>query len=247
MRGPSLAIEADPIRGMVLSGEFDLFSTRRSEGRVTQCALRDSLDTVSQTVEAPEQSDEELVADLRNEDHDALDLLFSRHSRLVYSIALRILRDAGEAEEVVQECFLYVFRKAFTFEPSRGCAKVWIVQVAYSRARDRKAYLSRRGFYFGKNIDLDGLDGTLVGNADVERQIGAKVDCDRLQQAFEDLTEVQRKTLNLFYFEGLDLREISERLEETLGNVRHHFYRGLEHLRRSAITEAIRNHRNGKN
>jgi len=209
-------------------------------------ALQPALDAVSQTVEAPDLSDEKLVALLRNENPEALDMLFSRHSRMVYSIALRILRDTGEAEEIVQECFLYVFRKAFTFVPSRGSAKVWIVQVAYSRARDRKAHLSRRGFYLRTDIEADGLDGALIGNTDVEREIGAKVDFNRLQYAFEDLTEIQRKTLKLFYFEDMDLREISECLKEPLGNVRHHFYRGLERLRKSAIAERLRNHRNGK-
>jgi RNA polymerase sigma-70 factor (ECF subfamily) len=204
------------------------------------------LSTILQPVEAPDLSDEKLISLLRNEDPDALDLLFSRHSRLVYRIALRILHDSGEAEEIVQECFLYVFRKAFTFEPSRGSAKVWIVQVAYSRARDRKAHLSRRGFYLRPDIAYDVLDDTLTGNADLEREIGAKVDFDRLQLAFDDLTEIQRQTLQLFYFEDLDLREISERLHEPLGNVRHHFYRGLERLRKSAIAERIRNHHNGR-
>ena len=60
-------------------------------------------------------SDEALICQLLKEDADALDTLFRRHSRLVFSIALRVLSDAGEAEEVVQECFLYVFKKAFTF------------------------------------------------------------------------------------------------------------------------------------
>jgi RNA polymerase sigma-70 factor (ECF subfamily) len=165
----------------------------------------------------------------------------------VYSIALRILHDTGEAEEVVQECFLYLYRKAELFEPSRGSAKVWIIQLAYSRARDRRAHLARRGFYLRTDIDSDGIEGTLVGNADVEREIGAKVDFARLQCAFEDLTEMQIKTLNLFYFDGLELREISERLHEPLGNVRHHFYRGLERLRSSAVVERLRNHRHATN
>lgn len=211
-----------------------------------QYALQNPLHVVSKIAKVRELSDEKLVALLRDQDPDALDILFSRHSRLVYSIALRILRDAGESEEVVQECFLYVYRRAFTFEPTRGSAKVWIVQVAYSRARDRKAHLSRRGFYLRTNIKSDRLDATLAGNADLERAIEAKVDLAHLQCAFQDLSEIQRKTLELFYFEELDLREISERLQEPLGNVRHHFYRGLERLRKSAIAEKLRNHRNGR-
>ena len=206
-----------------------------------------ALQALPQNTGADEISDEMLMSLLRSEDADALGVLFTRHSRLVYSIALRILHDAGEAEEVVQDCFLYVYRKAFLFEPSRGSVKVWIIQVAYSRARDRKAHLSRRGFYLRTDIESDGLEGTLIGNGDVEREIGARVDFDRLQRAFEDLTEMQNETLRLFYFDGLELREISERLHEPLGNVRHHFYRGLERLRGSAVVKGLRNHCHASN
>jgi RNA polymerase sigma-70 factor (ECF subfamily) len=241
-----LATDADPVGAMTLPGKIDLFPVRRSEEIEMQFRLHSALDAVSRDVEDTALSDEKLVARLRNEDPEALDLLFGRHSKLVYSIAFRILRDAGEAEEVVQECFLYMFRKAWTFEPSRGSAKVWIVQIAYSRARDRKAHLLRRGFYRSAEIESDSMDSALVSKSDVEREIEAKVDFDRLQCAFTDLTDIQRETLQLFYFEELGLREISERLHEPLGNVRHHFYRGLERLRKSAIAERLRNHRNGE-
>jgi len=209
--------------------------------------LNDAPGTVSQPSDGGELSAETLISLLCAEDVDALDVLFSRHSRLVYSIALRILRDTGEAEEVVQDCFLYVYRKALSFEPLRGSVKVWIIQMAYSRARDRKAHLTRRGFYLRTDIESAILEGTLVGNADVEREIGAKVDFDRLQCAFEDLTEMQYETLKLFYFDGLELREISEQLQEPLGNIRHHFYRGLERLRSSTVVKGLRNHLHAAN
>jgi RNA polymerase sigma-70 factor, ECF subfamily len=247
MRVLPLASDAELIRGIALSGNFNLFPARRSEEIETHNAQTSALDAVAENAGSYELSDESLMTLVKTEDSDALDALFGRHSRLVYSIALRILRDPGEAEEVVQECFLYVFRKAVTFEPSRGSAKVWIAQVAYSRARDRRSHLARRGFYLVSELDPDGLDGALIRQGDVEREVGARLDCDRLQYAFDELTEIQRKTLKLFYFEDLNLREISERLREPLSNVRHHFYRGLERLRKSAIVEAIRNHHNAKN
>lgn len=242
-----MSSDANTVRRIALTGQFDLLPVRRTEELRMPGPLRDALGAVSQPAGGDELSDEMLISLLRSQDADALDVLFSRHSRLVYSIALRILRDSGEAEEVVQDCFLYVYRKALSFEPSRGSVKVWIIQMAYSRARDRKAHLTRRGFYLRTDIESDILEGTLVGNADVEREIGAKVDFDRLQCAFEDLTEMQYETLKLFYFDGLELREISERLHEPLGNIRHHFYRGLERLRSSAVVKGLRNHRHATN
>ena len=189
----------------------------------------------------PSPSDEELIADLQTYDAEALDVLFGRYARLVFGIAVRILRDYSEAEEVVQETFLYVYRKASLFDPGKGGAKAWIVQIAFSRALDRKAHLSRRGFYIG--TEIESLDDTLVGQADIEREIGVRLDFAHLQKAFDDLTEMQRRTLELFYFEGLELKEISVRLQEPFGNVRHHFYRGLERLRKSPSVQRLRGKR----
>jgi RNA polymerase sigma-70 factor (ECF subfamily) len=182
-------------------------------------------------------SDEEAMARLQAKETVALNLLLDRYSRLVFGIALRILRDYGEAEEIVQETFFYVYRKAALFDSSKGTAKAWILQIAFHRALDRKAHLARRGFYLG--TDIDHLHDTLLGNSDVEREIGAEIDRAYLEKAFEELPEMQRRTLDLFYFHGFELREISARLNEPLGNVRHHFYRGLERLRKSAFVRKL--------
>jgi len=186
----------------------------------------------------PSPSDEELLADLQTQDAKALDVLFGRYARLVFSIATRILRDYSEAEDVVQETFFYVYQKAGLFDPERGGGKAWIVQIAFSRALDRRAHLSRRGFYDG--TEIASLDDTLMGRGDAEREIGARLDFAHLQRAFEDLTQMQRRTLELFYFEGFELKEISQRLQEPFGNVRHHFYRGLERLRKSPSVQRLR-------
>ena len=194
--------------------------------------------TVAEKAAASGQSDEDAITRLQARDSNALNLLFDRYSRLVLSIALRILRDYGEAEEVVQDVFFYVYQKASLFEPARGSAKAWIVQIAFHRALDRKAHLSRRGFYVG--TDIDPLHDTLLGHSDLEQEIGSEMNRLHLERAFEELPQIQRRTLDLFYFQGLELREISERLNEPLGNVRHHFYRGLEKLRKSAFVRRLR-------
>jgi RNA polymerase sigma-70 factor (ECF subfamily) len=196
----------------------------------------------AKTIELRSPTDEELMARLQASDSKALELLFDRYSRLVFGVAYRIVNNYSEAEEVVQECFFYVFQKSSLFDAAKGSAKGWIVQVAFSRARDRKAHLTRRGFYAGTDIDC--LHDTLVGLGDVEREVGIRLDFSLLRAAFDDLTAAQRKTLELFYFEGLEFREISERLREPFGNVRHHFYRGLEKLRKSPAVKRLRESHN---
>jgi RNA polymerase sigma-70 factor (ECF subfamily) len=183
-------------------------------------------------------SDEELMERLRERDSKALDTLFGRYARLVMSIAYRTLRDHGEAEDTVQEIFLYVYRKAALFDPGRGTAKAWIVQVAVHRSLDKKSYLGRRGFYLG--TEIDSVDDTLLGATDLDREIGAGLDRVKLEQAFAELPDAQRRTLEMFFFEGMELREIAGTINEPLGNVRHHYYRGLERLRKSAFVRKLR-------
>lgn len=178
------------------------------------------------------------MARLQASDSAALDLLFGRYARLVLGIALRILDDYGEAEDVVQEAFLYLYQKAFLFSSAKGTARAWIIQIAFHRALDKRMYLGRRGFYLG--TEIDSLDDTLLGETDLDREIGAKLDRAQLEKAFEELPALQRRTLELFYFEGLELREIAEKLAEPLENVRHHYYRGLERLRKSTFVRKLR-------
>jgi RNA polymerase sigma-70 factor (ECF subfamily) len=178
------------------------------------------------------------MAWIQAKDSKGLDMLYTRYSRLVFGIALRILNDKSEAEEAVQEAFFSLYQKALLFDPAKGSAKGWLVQIAFSRARDRKAHLSRRGFYSG--TDIESLGDTLLGQGDIEREVAVRIEFSQLLPAFEDLTQMQRNTLELFYFEGLELTEISERLHEPFGNVRHHFYRVLERLRKSPAVRRLR-------
>jgi RNA polymerase sigma-70 factor, ECF subfamily len=183
-------------------------------------------------------SDEEVMARLQSNDSAALEILFGRYGRLVLAIARGIVRDSGEAEDVVQEAFFYLYKKSMLFDSSKGSAKNWIIQIALHRALDRKSHLARRGFYAG--TDIGALGDTLLGETDLDREIGAKLNRVQLERAFEQLPEMQRLTLELFYFEGLDLREISMKLNQSLGNSRHYFYRGLERLRKSAFAQSLR-------
>ena len=192
----------------------------------------------SQEHTAPVVSDEELMQRLSGGDASALGLLFERYARLALSVAGRILHDPGEAEDAVQESFFYLYRKASTFDSSKGSARCWIIQAIYHRTLNHREHLLRRGFYAGTG-DAPEPDN-LRGDTDLDREVGATLDGRLLRKAFEGLEERQRRTLELFYFEGLDLREISETLGEPLGNVRHHYYRGLEKLKKSAVVRKLR-------
>ena len=179
--------------------------------------------------------EEGLLASFQQRPLSDLNALFDQYSRLVLGIACRVLGDPNEAEDVVQEVFLYLYRKSELFNPSRGSLKTWIVQITSCRALDRKLYLRRRGFYADEGIDALHLQAEI----DLDQHLDAKLSRQYLERAFAELTEMQRRTIELFYFEGLDLREISELLDKPLGTVRHHLYRGLERLRKNSLLHRI--------
>jgi RNA polymerase sigma-70 factor, ECF subfamily len=175
-------------------------------------------------------SDEDVMERLRQGHPDALPILFDRFYRLVLKVALRILRDPGEAEDVMQDVFFEIFNKAAQFDPAKGSTKTWILQYAYHRSLNRRQYLALRKFYDRHQIvetHVSGSDSQDISWRGLTMQEWRRV----ILQGLATLNEKQRKTLELACFHGLLLSEIAERTKESLPNVRHHYYRGLQELR----------------
>ena len=177
------------------------------------------------------ESDEALMARVCLEDQEALASLFRRYARVVWTIAYRVLRDESEAEDILQEVFLRVYCKRKMFEPSKGPLRPWILQVAYHEALCRRRYLSSRHFYTNREMDeaLAETQGFLSKATDA---IDALVGKGGLRNAFQALSENQRQTLCLFFFEGCTLPEIAAKLQQPHGRVKNHYFRGLDRLRR---------------
>jgi RNA polymerase sigma-70 factor, ECF subfamily len=187
-------------------------------------------------------SDEFLLEQVSQGGKEALAQLFRRHARTVRNVAYRILRNEAEADDLVQDVFLFLFRKAALFNPSRGRALSWIVQVAYHRAFDRRRRLITRHFYASLPIEEGALQVPDRGGEtpSSEWSLEAVWGRESAAQLRELLSPSQLATIELFFFEGYTLEEIAERLDQTLGNVRHHYYRGLEKLRQPAFAEKLR-------
>jgi len=179
-----------------------------------------------------ELSDECLVARVIDKNRDALAILFRRYSRLVRGIALRILSDASEADDLLQDVFLFVHQKVSVFDPNKASFRSWIVQMTYQRAIDRRRYLHSRHFYTHLDLEAAGevvdqregreedeLPSGLVGNATIRALL-------------DTLTDDQRDTLTLHFFEGYTFDEIALQLGQSFGNIRNHYYRGLDKLRK---------------
>jgi RNA polymerase sigma-70 factor (ECF subfamily) len=170
-------------------------------------------------------SDEGLMGQLQNGNQDALAALFERYHRLVTKVALRILRDAGEAEDLTQSVFLEIFRLASQYDPVRGPAKIWIFERVYCRGFSRRRYLNLRGIY----LDLEeSREEPPTSNG---RSLDALESARAIKQALGFLSKAQRIAVELAYYEGLTMNEIAERTGESFGNVRHNYYRALKKLR----------------
>jgi RNA polymerase sigma-70 factor, ECF subfamily len=176
-------------------------------------------------------SDEEVMEQLRSGHPDALPVLFDRFHRLVLKVALRILRDPGEAEDVMQDIFLEILNKADQFDAAKGSARTWILQYAYHRSLSRRQYLALRNFY--NRHETAEIQVVESNCADVSWRGLTFQEWRRvIQQGLATLNEKQRRTLEMTCFHGLLLSEIAERTKESLPNVRHHYYRGLKALRK---------------
>jgi len=184
---------------------------------------------------AAKRTDAELLNEICADNPDALAPLVERYGRLVTGIARRILRDRGEAEDVTQEIFLEIYRKAHLFSAERGSVRGWLLQYAYHRALRRKAALSRRAAYGGERIET-------IDDRRPARATSLSPDECRwiLRSGLDQLPASQRTTLELTCFEDLPLRDVAERLGVSVGCTRHHYYRGLERLRCWASRIAVR-------
>jgi len=170
-------------------------------------------------------ADEELLEHVEHRDADAIAVLYQRYCRLVFGVAYRVLRDRGEAEDVVQNVFVDLYKTSLRFDPARGTAKVWILQFAYSRSFRRKRQLSCRHFY--STVDIAEVQESLPLNASRAEAVENR---HAVSSALAVLAEPQRQVLQLAS-EGHTLRDIAEQTGEKLSNVRHHYYRGLAKLR----------------
>jgi RNA polymerase sigma-70 factor (ECF subfamily) len=197
------------------------------------------VDTMLQIAEI---SDETLLEEVCQGTREALAVLFRRHAPTVRNVAYRILRNEAEADDLVQDVFIFIFRKAVLFSAAHGTARSWIVQVTYHRAFDRRRRLITRHYYDSRELDdaalnmADRRTEILFSEWSLEGMWGRE-SAARLREL---LSPSQLSTIELHFFEGYTLEEIAERLGQTLGNVRHHYHRGLEKLRKPAFARKLR-------
>ena len=203
---------------------FDLPLLDEDTGR----SLADSLEATSLSAT----SDEILINLIGTGNKDALSLLFGRYARVIRGVALRVLKDYSEADDLLQDIFILIHRLCGTFDSSKTSAQFWILQMTYRRAISRRRYLNSRHFYTQVELDEGAMPAADLRSVHCEGSIDQRLAELDLEKMFGTLSEDQQKTLRLHFIEGYTLDEIAKMLGQTKGNVRHHSFRGLERLRK---------------
>jgi len=176
-----------------------------------------------------ERSDAELVQLLVEGNHDAMGVLFDRYYRLVMSVALRIVRDRAEAQDVVQVVFTDFYRQAKLFDLAKGSLKTWMLQYAYGRSINRRKSLKARSFY--DRLDLQAVDPARLAKSSKVLDFESPEATRLIEQMLDSLKDLQRKVIEMVCFEGMTMAEVAELTGESFGNVQHAYYRGIEKLR----------------
>jgi RNA polymerase sigma-70 factor, ECF subfamily len=169
-------------------------------------------------------------------DADALAALYDRHSRIVYSLAFRIMGDSSDAEEVTQDVFAQVWRQASRYDTTRGAVVAWMLMMTRSRAIDRLR--SRRGLPPVAPDSWRGLTDMIDPAEGPELMTLTADQVARVRDALNGLPLSQRLAIQLAFYEGLTHVEIAERLEEPLGTVKTRIRLGLLKLRDAVLMES---------
>lgn len=167
-------------------------------------------------------SDAALVSAVASGDDGAMGQLYDRYSAAVYSIALRVLGDAGMAEDLLQEVFMKLWRNAAAFDANRGGLAPWLVVITRNRAIDwlRK----RRSETPVSDIALS-IDPDLYSRTEFARKVG------EIRSILEGMPATQKDVLEMAYFAGLTHAEIAAKTGQPLGTVKTRIRAGLLALR----------------
>jgi RNA polymerase sigma-70 factor (ECF subfamily) len=180
-------------------------------------------------------SDVALLRRLAEGDSQAIGILYDRYASVLFPLALRIVRDPAEAEDIVHDAFMLVGDRARQYAPERGAVGAWLVALVRNLSIDRMRRRERRG-RLGRQI----LTHESVGRVADPEELTAEADLrNRVRRALQSLPEVQRTTLEIAFFEGLSYPEISLREGVPLGTIKSRVARALMSLREALGKEGV--------
>lgn len=188
---------------------------------------------------SPVPDDTDLLARIVQSDAGALDLLYERYSRVVYSLALRMLRSAELAEDIVQETFWRIWRRSATFEGRRGSVASWILGIAHNLSVDELRRQRARPSLVRDTPGEPILSAIVDVSADVDDLALLNERRRQILKALEQIPADQRLAIELAYFGGLSQSEIAERLQSPIGTIKTRIRNGLRRLREVLLSQHL--------
>lgn len=189
-------------------------------------------------IKLDQKTDEELMRLVEGGKANALEELYNRHGRGCFGLAMKIVRDPGIAEEVVQDVFVKLWNRPSTFVPGRGRFSGWLLTLIHNRSVDKLRRASSGLASVTSPLDVESESGVALADIladDSPSPYDAAWTNEQgriVRHALGRLPEPQRQALSLAYFAGLTQREIADRLQEPLGTIKTRTRSGLQHLRR---------------
>jgi RNA polymerase sigma-70 factor (ECF subfamily) len=178
-------------------------------------------------------ADMALLDRIARRDQVALAELYDRHCRLLFSLILRILRDRGESEDILQEVFVRVWDRADSYNPSIGTPAAWLVRISRNRAIDRLRARTVRADVSGQELDRSEQTPDMGREADPERYAASTEERRVIGEALAALPPEQRQLIESAFYEGYTQSELAERFDLPLGTVKTRIRTGMQALRRA--------------
>ena len=184
----------------------------------------------AEAVQQEAQEDQEILGGIVRREHGALERAYDRYSRPLYSVAYRMLRNDRECEEVVQDVFVSLWKKASTVDLSRGKLFSWLAAVLRNRCIDRVRAHGRR--IPGPPIQDESRPAReAVTDETAADLVYSKERAARVRKAIESLPEKQREVIELAFIGGMSHTDVADKLGESLGTVKSRIRYGLGKLR----------------
>ncbi len=181
----------------------------------------------------PGPRDGELMLQIAQGDQRAFSTIYDRHSRPVFASLLRIVRERGAAEDLLQEVFLSLWKHAARYDHEAESVLPWLLVIGRNRALDKVRSAVHR--YEGQAQPIDEVFDLRDARANFESGIWHDQSVDRIRACMAQLNEKERRVLELAYFEGLSQSEISSQLGEPMGTVKTWTRNGLNKLRKALL------------
>ena len=179
------------------------------------------------TVDVVIMDDAALLERIARRDPEGVSLLYDRYSGIAFALAYRLLHDRSAAEDVVQEAFLNVWRRACMYDEKRGTVRTWLLTIVHHQTIDRLRGIRSRG---GTTADIDAMP-SLAGGEDTTTRVMAGIDREQVRAALATLPPDQQEVIVLAYFGGLIHTEIAACAALPLGTVKGRMRLALAKLR----------------